>query len=159
MVQGVGSKSQYGAIQKVGSTDDGRVVYQVVGSDGKVAGGLSVAQKDCDTFERSYNSIMNAAPKLEEYMKTHSEEDIKNLRKKGRRITGIGALIGGLIPAFTAHRITENGWIQAGLTLVGTIAGLIAGGRIGAKITTPPGAKEMTIATQAISKLDIQPLK
>ncbi len=160
MVQNVSSQPQnsYGSISKVGTTQDGRVVYKVTDANGQVAGGLSVAQKDCDKFERSYKDVMEAAPKLEKYMQTHTEEDVKNLQKKGKRIIGFSALIGGLIPALTSHFITEKPWIQAILTIGGTIAGLMIGSKAGAKAVTPPGAEQMTRATQTLSKLDIQPV-
>lgn len=162
MVQNVnssGNQNQYGSINRVGTSSDGRGIYQVLNGDGKVAGGLSVAAKDCDTFERSYNKMIEAAPKMEKYMQTHSEEDIKKLQKKGKWMVGGGALIGGLIPLFFSHKVTEKlGW-QILMTVGGTILGLFAGAKIGAKVMTPPGAKDMTEATQTISKLDIQPIR
>ena len=85
MVNQVGFKSQssYGEIKRIDTTPEGRVIYQVTAPDGQVAGGLSVAANDCDKFERSYEAMMEAAPKLENYMKTHTEEDLKSNQKKG----------------------------------------------------------------------------
>ena len=161
MVQNINAQkqSQYGSIDRVGTSPDGRGIYQVIGNDGKIAGGLSIAQKDCDTFERSYQNILEAAPKLEQYMKTHTEDDIKNLQKKGKWIIGGGALLGGLIPALTSHKLTGNTFLQVLITIAGTVVGLFAGAKIGAKVMTPPGAKEMSEATKTISKLDIQPIR
>lgn len=156
MVQNVNSQSQFGTINKIGNTPDGRVVYQVVNPNGQVAGGLSVAQKDCDTFERSYNTMIAAAPKLEKYMQTHTEEDIKSLQKKGKWIIGGSALVGALIPAIATYKMKL--FPQILITLAGTVLGLIGGIKIGAKVMTPPGAAELNKATQEISKLDIQPI-
>jgi len=150
-------KNPYGSIQRVGAAQDGRVVYQVINPDGKVAGGLSVAPMDCDKFERSYSEIMEAAPKLEKYMQTHTEEDLKKAQKKGRWITIIGAAVGGLIPAIA---IKSGRFIVQGLcTAVGLGAGLFAGAKIAQKVSIPPGAEQMSRASQEISKLDIKPVK
>lgn len=156
MVQNVSNQNPYGSIDRVGMTQDGRVVYKVTDGNGEIAGGLSVAQKDCDMFERSYRDVMEAAPKLEQYMKTHTEEDMKRQQKRGRWIIGGSALIGGLIPALTSHFITQKTVWQALMTLAGTVAGLFVGIKVGTKAMTPPGAEQMTRATQTLSKLDIQ---
>lgn len=149
-----GAQNQYGAINRVGMTQDGRVVYQVVNPEGKIQGGLSVAAADCDRFERSYNDIMEAAPKLEKYMQTHTEDDMKKAQKKGRWITGIGAFAGGLTTIF----LTKNckTWLQILCTAAGTIAGLVGGAKVAQKVSIPPGAEQMTRASQEISKLDIK---
>ena len=159
MVNEVGFKGQsaYGSINRVGSTPDGRVVYQVVDPEGNVAGGLSVAPADCDKFERSYQAIMESAPKVENYMKTHTEADLKSQQKKGRWITAIGACIGGLIPAIFIHK-PDNGWAQFFITLAGTIVGGFGGLQIAKKVTVPPGAEQMSKASKEISKLDIKPV-
>ena len=157
MVQNVGTGSNYGSINRVGQTADGRVVYQVKDPNGKVAGGLSVAQADCDRFERSYKDITEAAPKVEEYMKTHTQSDLKDAQKKGRWITAGGAFVGGIIPAVLVHK--PDVWIVQFLcTAAGTIAGLFVGSRIARKVAIPPGAEQMARATQEISKLDVRPI-
>lgn len=159
MLNEINFKAQgaYGSIDKIGTSPDGRVIYQVVDPDGKVAGGLSVAPNDCDKFEHSYKSIMEAAPKVESYMKTHTQEDVKSLQKKGRWITGISACIGGLIPAIFIHK-PDNWFIQFLFTLAGTIAGGFGGLQIAKKVSVPPGAEEMSKASKEISKLDIKPI-
>ena len=157
MVSSVGSNSQnqYGSINKVGSSKDGRIIYQVVGTDGKVKGGLSVAPTDCDKFEHSYKSLMNAAPKVEKYMQTHTEADLKKQQKKGRRITGISAFTGGIIPAVFIRK-PDNFWVQLLCTIAGAATGFFAGLKIAKRITVPPGAEEMSIASRELSKLDIK---
>lgn len=148
--------SSYGEINRMGTTPDGRVVYQVKDGNGKIAGGLSVAPNDCDKFERAYVEILDAAPKLEKYMQTHTEEDLKQAQKKGRWITAIGAFTGGIIPAALIK--SDIKILKIACAAAGTIAGLFAGAKIAKKVTIPPGAEEMSKATQEISKLDIKPL-
>lgn len=156
MVQNVGSKQGgYGSIDRVGTSPDGRVIYKVTDPNGKVAGGLSVAPNDCDRFEHSYKSIMEAAPKVEKYMKTHTEEDLKKSQKKGRWITAIGAFTGGIIPAVLIRQPKKLVKILA--TAAGSFAGLFAGAAIARRTTIPPGVEEMTRASQELSKLDIKP--
>ena len=158
MVQSVNNMAnRYGSVEKVGQTNDGRVVYKVTDPNGNVSGGLSVAQSDCDKFEHSYTNIINSAPKVEEYMKTHTQEDLKQAQKKGRWITAIGAFIGGIIPAIVIHK-PDNWLFKILCTAAGTFAGLFLGGQVAAKVTIPPGAKEMAKATQELSKLDIRPI-
>ena len=160
MVQGLNVNSNgMGSISRVGMTNNGRVIYSVVEPNGQVAGHLTVSQKDCDTFERTYNDIMTAAPKLEKYMQTHSEEDIKRLQKRGKRIIGGSALVCGIIPALFSHKLTSNRWLQVAMTLGGTFIGLFAGVKIGTKVMTPPGANEMSKATKTLSSLDVQPIE
>lgn len=158
MVQSVNSavnkNSAYGEISRVGTTRDGRVIYQVLDSSGKIAGGLSVSPNDCDKFERSYRDIMEAAPKLEKYMQTHTEEDLKKAQKRGRWITGIGAFAGGIIPAVLIKKPRK--YVKILATAAGTFAGLFAGLSISRKVTIPPGAEQMSRASQEISKLDIR---
>ncbi len=156
MVQNIGAGNKYGSINRVGQTKDGRIVYQVTDPDGKISGGLSVAPADSDRFERSYKDIMEAAPKVEQYMKTHTQDDLKNAQKKGRWITAGGAFIGGIIPAVAIHKL--NTFPKILCTLAGTIAGLFVGAKIAGKATVPPGAEQMAKATQELSKLDIQPI-
>ena len=156
MVKNVGTGNDYGSISRVGQTVDGRVVYQVTDRNGKIAGGLSVAPTDSDRFERSYKEIMEAAPKVEEYMKSHTQADLKDAQKKGRWITAGGAFVGGIIPAVTLHK--PNTFVKILCTLGGTLAGLFAGARIARKVVVPPGAEQMAKATQELQKLDIKPI-
>ena len=76
MVQNVSTQqpNNFGVINRIGTTNNGRVIYQVVDKSGKIAGKMSVAQRDCDTFERSYSQIMRAAPKMQAYMQNTPPE-------------------------------------------------------------------------------------
>ena len=74
-------------------------------------------------------------------------------------IVGCG-LIGGIIPLVLAKGNGFWGFMkQAGLTLLGTGAGLVLGFGIVAKTMTPPGSTQFMKATQNLSKLDIQPMQ
>ena len=59
------SLGNYGTINRVGSTNNGRVVYEIKDGTGTAAGKISVAQTQCDIFERSYNEMMAAAPEMQ----------------------------------------------------------------------------------------------
>ena len=161
MVQNVSSSNNtnksYGEISRVGTTPDGRVIYKVIDASGKVAGGLSVSPNDCDKFERVYQNVMEAAPKFEKYMSTHTQEDLKKNQKKGRWITGIGAFIGGILPAVLIKK-PDIKILKILATLAGTVAGLFAGVSIAKRVVIPPGVEEMSKATQEMSKLDIKAL-
>ena len=54
---------------------NGRVVYQVIDGNGQEAGKMSIPQKDCDVFEKSYKDIIETAPKLQKFAEKHSSED------------------------------------------------------------------------------------
>ena len=66
MVNSIGNNS-YGNIQRIGISNDNRVIYKVIDSQGKDAGKMSVAREDADKFEKSYIDIMSTAPKIREY--------------------------------------------------------------------------------------------
>ena len=86
MVQNISTQQQngYGSINRIGMTNDGRVVYQVSDNQGKVAGNISVAQKDCDIFEKSYRDMMEAAPQLEEYSRKTTPEKMMKKQKAAK---------------------------------------------------------------------------
>lgn len=164
MVQGISNQAQspngYGSINRVGRTNDGRVVYQVVDAEGKEAAKMSVAQRDSDTFEKSYKTIMDSAPKMQKYAETTSPEEMKKKQSQAKWIIAGCGLLGGIFPLLKSK---GNGFWgamkQLGLTLLGTGAGLVGGIYIAGKMVTPPGVAEFTKATQTISKLDIQPIQ
>lgn len=164
MVQAISNQTQspngYGSINRIGRTDNGRVVYQVVDAEGKEAAKMSVAQRDSDTFEKSYKTIMVSAPKMQKYAETTSPEEMKKKQSQAKWIIAGCGLLGGIVPLLKSK---GNGFWgamkQLGLTLLGTGAGLVGGIYIAGKMVTPPGAAEFTKATQTISKLDIQPVQ
>ena len=91
MVQNISKQpNTYGAINKIGVTENGRAIYQVIDGTGQTAGKMSIPQKDCDIFEKSYKDIIETAPKLQKFAEKHStEESRKKLKKTSNWITGL----------------------------------------------------------------------
>jgi hypothetical protein len=156
MIQNVeNNNSQYGRVYKLGSLENGRIVYQVVDGSGKDAGKMSIPRKDCDVFEKSYQDILSTAPKLQEYSKKMTPEKMQKQKKLSRTIIGVCTGVGALIPMI---KVKGNVWKQLAWTAAGTVAGLAAGFGISLKTTTPSGALKFARATNKISKMDIQPV-
>ena len=161
MVQNLSNstQNQYGTINKIGTTPEGRVVYQIDDPKKQQSLRMSVAAKDSDTFERSYKQIMESAPKMQAYTEKTSPEKIEKNQKMAKWLVAGCGLVGGLIPML---KVKGDGFLgvlkQVGLTLLGTGAGLGVGLFGASKLVTPPGAKEFTQATQTLSKLDIKPV-
>ena len=160
MVQNISTPAtnNYSAVTKIGTTENGRTIYQLTDPTGQVAGQISVAQKDCDKFEKSYHSIIESAPKLQAYAQKTPPEKIEKKQKLAKWIVGGTTALGLLIPMLKCKPSGGWGWVKAiGLTALSGGAGAIGGVFIASKMVTPPGAAEFAKATQAISKLDIQP--
>lgn len=161
MVQNVGSPIQapstnkYGTVKKIGTTENGRIVYQIIDPAGKLSGNLSVASNHADVFEKSYNQLLENAPKIEKYTASMDPVKMEKIKNRGKWIRAIFTCVGGGIPMI---KVKGGTWKQIGLTALGTIAGFITGSLVAGKVTTPPGAKEFAQATQTISKLDIKPI-
>ena len=150
-------QNSYGNIQRVGASENGRVLYRVIDSNGQEAGKLTVAGKDSDKFEQSYKDIMEAAPKIQKFVtENSSEEDIKKRRMTSRLITGGGALAGLIIPIALTRKASTLKQILS--TVAGLVAGLSAGFATSLAVTTPPGTYKFAKASRTISKLDIQPV-
>ena len=159
MVQNVSQPQGYGSIKKVGMTQDGRVVYQAIEPNGKVAGRISIARKDCDLFEKSYRDILESAPQIQRYAKTTSPDKMAKKQKAAKWIVGLSTAVGGGVPLFLIK--TKSDWkgmlLQVGATLGGCLAGLIAGSFAAEKVVLPPGAKKFAQATKNLSKIEIRP--
>lgn len=153
--------SGYGTINKVGTTADGRVIYQVNDPTGRVAGRLSVPLKDCDTFEHSYKQVIDAAPKLQAYMNKMTPEKMKKKQKTVKWIVGILGGLGAGIPIYLTRNIVGKGHIlkQTAAALGGAIVGLGTGIFAAKKILTPPGAKEIAVAQKNLENIDIRPVE
>lgn len=151
----------YGGVNKVGTTADGRVIYQVNDPTGRVAGRLSVPIKDCDTFEYSYKQVIAAAPKLQAYMNKMTPEKMKKKQKTASWTVGILGALGAGIPIYYTRNITGKAKIlkQAAAALGGAIVGLGTGIFVAKKMMTPPGAKEITEAQKNLEKIDIKPVE
>lgn len=159
MVQSTGlSQNQFGTVTRIGMTQEGRAVYQVVSADGQSGINVSIPGQDCDRFERAYNDLTVAAPKLQAYMESHSSpEEAKKIKK--RTAWTIGGTTG---VAFLATAIATKKWkpVWKWITsIAGGIAGLFGGAFIAAKMNTPPGAKEFENASKVLSSIDVQPLQ
>ena len=159
MTQNISTQTpnNFGSINKIGSTPDGRIIYQVIDGNKKSSIKMSVAAKDADIFEKSYNDIMTAAPKLKEYAEKNSPEKIEKKQKIAKWIVAGAGIIGGAIPLLKCKiNGVWDGVKAVLLTLLGTGVGLGAGIFGASRMVTPPGAKEFAKATQTISKLDIK---
>lgn len=150
------TSNRYGTVKRVGNTDNGRVVYQVIEPKGTLVGNLTVPENQADIFEKSFEQVIRNAPKLEQYT---TPVQIEKRKRKANWITGISTAILGGIPLIKVKGEGAKGtWKQIGLTALGTISGFIIGRLIAAKITTPAGVAEFAKATETISKLDIKPV-
>lgn len=162
MVQNINNQTNpYGAINKIGITDNGRAIYQVIDGEGKFAGKMSIPQKDCDIFEKSYKDIIDTAPKLQKFAEKHSSADaLKKLKKTANWIIGGGAIAGAGVGIFGCSKLKIfSTWKQVLATLATTGIGLIASARLASAVTMPDGISKFNKATQNISKIDIQPVE
>jgi len=150
--------NSYGNITRAGNLSNGRVMYNVIDSDGNRAGNLSVPQNQVDTFETSYKQILESAHKIHAYVKENSsEEAIKKRRNLSRATVAASGIIGAISPLIVLRKSTS-----ITKKILGTVAGIITGLSIGFAaslgITTPPGAVQFAKATRTLAKLDIQPV-
>ena len=153
------SLNNYGSINKIGTTNEGRVVYEVKDEKGKSAGKLSVAQPQCDIFERSYNEMMTAAPETQKFAeKSITPEWQEKSRKTNMWSKLIGASAALLGSALLTKKFDKYFW-KAVVCLPCTLAGYLAGAAAGIKLTTPKEVMQFTKSMQTISKLDVQPYR
>lgn len=160
MVQNVSNQTPngYGSLNKIGMTNNGRVLYQVVDASGQNTAKLSVAPQHSDSFEKSYNDIMQNAPKLQKYTETMGPEKLEKKQKIAKSMVIGGAVLGGIYPLLKIKCNGFWGFVKSvGLTLLGAGVGGALGVYGASKVVTPPGTKEIAKATQTLSKLDIQP--
>ena len=158
MVQSINNTQSFGLINKIGTSPDGRVVYQVVDISGREAGKMSVAPQDCDKFEKSYQEIVKAAPKLQQFALEHnSPQEMAKRQKTAKRLVGGGALLGFLLPIpFTAKFKKHPVIKQMLVSTAGLIAGLFTGSKLATAFVAPPGSAQLNKASKTLSKLDIQ---
>lgn len=155
MVQNaISPQKAMGTINRIGNTQDGRGIYEIKDPTGKQTGKISIAAKDCDTFEKSYNDLMEAGPKLQEYMQNTTPEALQKKQKKAKWTVGLLTAICGGLPLL---KCPGSGWVQIPATIAGILVGLMTGSYIARKTLTPPGADQFNKATQNLSKIDIQP--
>ena len=159
MVQNVNNQNNnYGSIARVGTTQEGRAIYELVQPNGQIAGKMTIPQADCDRFEKAYQDIVSGAPKMEAYMKKHSSPEATKKRKKLSNWLIFGtAGLGALIPAIFVKGGKHPGLKQVSLTLCGLIAGFAGGIGLNYAFLMPPGMRNMSKASKELSKIDIQP--
>ncbi len=161
MVNGINNilpTSPFGSVQRLGFSENGRVLYNVVDSNGKSAGKLTVPFNEADTFENAYNDILESAPKIQEYVTTHSKEDTLSKRKAvSQALITTGGVIGfGLPVMFSKSKSALKNILMTGTgVIIGVLSGFVA-----AYVTTlPPGTIQFAKASRKIGKLDIQSVK
>ena len=153
MVQSVNNQQNaLGSVTREGLTAEGRAIYKLTDTEGKLAGKLSIPQEQCDVFEKSYNDIVATAPKMQEFAQKMTPEKMQKRKKTANWILGLSTLTGFLIPA-----IAVRGKYQGLKTTLGTLIGLTVGSIASFKLKTPPGAMKFSKATQNLTKIDVQP--
>lgn len=159
MVNGVDvSVGTYGVVQRVGKLNNGRVVYQILDSGGEPAGRVSLPQNQVDTFERTYNQIIESANEINTYVNTHSTAEDHKKRKRLSAISILGCgIAGGAIPIFWTKNSSALKQIFA--TAIGVLAGLITGLAIALEINTPKGSYKFSKAKHRLLDLDIRVVK
>ena len=159
MVQQINNQqiTGFGSITPKGQSPDGRVIYSVRDPEGKEATKLSVSPYDVDTFEKSYNDMMDAVPKLQAYSEKAVSPDFqKQKNKQANWARGIGTAIGSAIPIILTRN--KKTWVQILATIPGLVAGFVGGSIAGRFILTPPGAIKFAKATQNLQKIDMKPV-
>ena len=150
--------SSYGNILRAGNLPNGRVLYNVIDSEGNKAGKLTVPLEQVDTFEESYKQILDSAPKIQAFVKANSsEEAISRRRNFGRGIVVACGIAGASIPVILLRKSTS-----VTKKILGVVAGIVSGLSVGfiasLGATTPPGSMDFARASRTLAKLDIQPV-
>ena len=150
--------NSYGNILRAGNLPNGRVMYNVIDSEGNKAGKLSVPLEQVDVFEASYNQILYTAPRIQAFVDANSsDEAIKKRRNTGRGIIAACGILGASLPLAILRKSTSVTKKILGV-VAGVITGLSAGFVASLSVTTPPGSFEFARATRNLSKIDIQPV-
>jgi len=148
----------YGNILRAGVLPNGRVMYDVIDSEGHKAGKLSLPEAQVDKFEESYKGILDSAPKIQAYVKANSsQESISKRRNIARSIVFASGVAGATIPLMILRKTSSITKKILGL-VAGIVTGLSAGFITSLAVTTPPGAFEFAKSTRTLSTLDIQPV-
>ena len=148
----------YGSVERSGTLPNGRIVYDVTDSEGNKAGKFSIPKEQTDTFEASYKTIMETAPKIKKYVdENSSDEDLRRRRSLGRNIVATCGAIGAAVPILLLWKAGSMAKKILG-TVAGVVIGLAAGFGISLSATTPPGSKQFARASRTISNLDIEPV-
>jgi len=152
MVQSISSTNQFGTINNLGQSEDGRFIYRVDDPKNGKSNMFSVAQKDAAKFEKSYKDIINVAPKLQHYADM-SPKEVEKRKTTSKFIIGVPITLGILIPMIKVKGSTLK---QSLYTLAGGITGAALGLFANNKIMIPDEAVKLSNATKTLSKLDIK---
>lgn len=151
-------QNSYGNIERAGNLPNGRVLYNVIDSEGQNAGKLSVPQEQTEVFEQTYKNILDIAPKIRAYVDANSSnEAIRKRRNMSRTIVGTCGLIGTAVPLIILRKSTSMT-----KKILGAVTGIVSGIAVGfvasLGVSTPPGSLEFAKARRTLSDLDIQPI-
>lgn len=150
--------NSYGNVLRAGNLPNGRIIYNVIDSEGNKAGKLSLPQDQVDTFESSYKQILESAPKIQAYVKANSSLEAVNKRRNiARGIVASSGIIGATVPLLILRKSASVTKKILG-AVAGIVTGLSAGFVASLGVTTPPGSLEFAHATRTLSTLDIQPV-
>ena len=150
--------NSYGNILRAGNLPNGRVLYNVIDSEGNKAGKLSVPLEQVDTFEESYKQILDSAPKIQAFVKANSsEEAVTKRRNLGRGIVAASGIAGAVLPIALLRKSTSITKKILGV-VAGIVTGLSAGFAASLGVTSPPGSMQFALASRNLSRLDIQPV-
>ena len=148
----------YGCIKKTGLSNGDRVLYSVYDSAGNETEKLSVPKNQVDKFEKSYTTILETAPQIKEYVRTHSSnKDIKKRKYLSAFVLANGGFWGCMIPLWLTKNKSSLKQVLA--TGFGIFTGLTAGLLASLNIMTPPGTYKFTRAKQELKLLDIRTIK
>ena len=151
-------QNPYGNIRRINTMLNGRVLYRVTDSEGKEAGKLTIPEKEVDSFESSYKTILDTAPKIQAYVDANSSKQaVRKRRNLARMIIGASGIVGLAVPLIVLKNSTSITKKILG-AVAGIVAGLSAGFLASLSVTTPPGSLEFARATRNLSKLDIKPV-
>ena len=162
MVQGLnqGISNQFGNLTKIGENKPGRTVYQVQPTDDpKVVKRISVPTENCDSFEKTYNDMMEVAPKLVEFEQKYGTEDaIKKRKKQAAWTLSVPTIVGAGIPLLKGTSGKWGALKNSLLALTGAVVGFAAGlGILKATAPKPEGIDKLKDAMDNMAKLDVQP--
>ncbi len=145
-----------GAVTRVGNTQDGRAVYQLSNPNGEVAN-ISIAQKDCDKFEKSFNEMMRLTPELQKYAEQGGQEKMAKRKKASRWVVG-GSTVAGLALPIILTRKAKVGK-QILWAILGTVTGFVGGAFAASKMVIPAELKKFAKVQKELSTIDIQPVQ
>ena len=152
------SPNSYGNVMRAGNLPNGRVMYNVIDSEGNQAGRLSIPLEQVDTFETSYKQILESAPKIQAYVKANSsQESINKRRNIAQGIIVASGVIGAGLPLFILRKSTSVIKKVLGM-VIGVVTGLSIGFVSSLGVTALPGSFEFAKAKRTLSTLDIKPV-